>query len=366
MVFRSRMHGHGDGGTGYTRTRYGSDVRRCSRCYTCAVDAARRTDLLDDMLYQCRVRSGVVVSLRLLLMVTGATEQQSRLSHARFSRATQERTDQGSAVRSEPHAATRLVEDPVPIPVPRDLTSDPVWSAAESLPWIGPQLAAVSSASSALDEVVSEGLAPLSEAAADLSAASFAPSDGRTDLAPFEAIADAAQAGDETVSAATKSVSAIDDSLLVKPVSDAVTEVDELLATLRLPPTRWRATKLILAMLDGEGSHDYLVVFQNNAEWRSLGGIIGAMAVIRTDDGALTMAAQGSPADFLATTNRCSSWSGRCRPFRSAPRPRESERHSGSQLCDQRCSLSGEVEAREGTRGRRRDRDGPDRALVHP
>lgn len=41
-----------------------------------------------------------------------------------------------------------------------------------------------------------------------------------------------------------------------------------------------RATTLLPAMLGESGARNSLVVFQNNSEWRSLGGVVGAMAVI--------------------------------------------------------------------------------------
>ena len=51
-------------------------------------------------------------------------------------------------------------------------------------------------------------------------------------------------------------------------------------------------------MLGADGPRTYLLLFQNNAEWRSLGGITGAVAAIRTDGGALSLQAQASSSDF--------------------------------------------------------------------
>ena len=42
-----------------------------------------------------------------------------------------------------------------------------------------------------------------------------------------------------------------------------------------------RTATLLPAMLGRDGPRDYLIVFQNNAEWRSLGGIVGALALQR-------------------------------------------------------------------------------------
>nr|WP_253941326.1 DUF4012 domain-containing protein [Microbacterium sp. SYP-A9085] len=51
-------------------------------------------------------------------------------------------------------------------------------------------------------------------------------------------------------------------------------------------------------MLGSDGPRNYLVIFQNNAELRSLGGISGAMALIHTDKGKMTLAAQDSTSGF--------------------------------------------------------------------
>ena len=51
-------------------------------------------------------------------------------------------------------------------------------------------------------------------------------------------------------------------------------------------------------MLGADGTRSYLVVFQNSAEWRSLGGVVGAVAQIDADDGRLALGAQASSTDF--------------------------------------------------------------------
>nr|WP_246383264.1 DUF4012 domain-containing protein [Microbacterium proteolyticum] len=50
-------------------------------------------------------------------------------------------------------------------------------------------------------------------------------------------------------------------------------------------------------MLGADGPRSTLVLFQNNAEWRSLGGVVGAVAQLDTVDGRMTLVAQASSAD---------------------------------------------------------------------
>ncbi len=181
----------------------------------------------------------------------------------------------------------------------RDLTSDPVWRAAEAAPWVGPQLQALSTISAAADDVASDALLPLAGAASAFTADAFRPVDGRIDTAVFSEIAEPARAGADTVAAAAASVDALDDSALLGVVRGAVGEVSDLLNTSATATDALaRAAQLMPAMLGAEGERNYLIAFQNNAEWRSLGGIVGAMAVVRTTDGRIELTAQGSSSDF--------------------------------------------------------------------
>lgn len=181
----------------------------------------------------------------------------------------------------------------------RDLTSDPLWRLAEGAPWIGPQLSAVATIAAAADDVARDGLVPLADVASAFSADAFRPVDGRIDTAIFTEIAGPARAGADTVADAAASVSALDDTPLLAPVRSAVDEVATLLDTgATATDALARAATLLPAMLGASGERTYLVAFQNNAEWRSMGGIVGAMAVIRTADGRIELTGQGSSSDF--------------------------------------------------------------------
>lgn len=179
------------------------------------------------------------------------------------------------------------------------LTSDPIWSAAEHLPWLGPQLRAVSTVAATADDVTRTALTPLAKAASGFSIDSFRPVNGTIDTTAFAAIVAPARIGADGVAAAASSVSAVDRTALLPPVRDAIDDFSTLLdRTAAASDALARASALLPSMLGSDGERDYLIVFQNNAEWRSLGGIVGAMAVIHTSDGALELTAQGSTADF--------------------------------------------------------------------
>ncbi|MCT9819063.1 DUF4012 domain-containing protein [Microbacterium sp. W1N] len=200
----------------------------------------------------------------------------------------------------DPAAAPALIADlSADTAAARGLTSDPVWRAAETLPWIGPQLTAVSTVAAAIDDVASTALTPLSQVAGSFNVDQLRPVDGRIDLTPFTEIADAARTSSDGLAAAASSVNHIEEQPLVGPVRSAVGDVKSLLGTTtEATDALARAMQLLPAMLGADGPRNYLIVFQNNAEWRSLGGIAGAMALVHTDGGSLSLAAQGSTTDF--------------------------------------------------------------------
>lgn len=222
-------------------------------------------------------------------------------SHLQAARQTAENAARTAAeTLRDPEQATALVADlSADTAAARALTSDPVWRAGEALPWLGPQLHAVSTVATALDDVASESLAPLATVASTFSLDSLRPSDGRIDPASLAAVQAPAASASAGLSAAAEAVSDLDRTALVGPVRDAVDEVSALLdRTAQATDAISRAVTLLPPMLGADGPRNYLVVFQNNAEWRSLGGIVGAMAMIHTDGGRLTLAAQGSSSDF--------------------------------------------------------------------
>ena len=208
-----------------------------------------------------------------------------------------------SAVRAalaDPATASTTIDDiAADTAAAHALTSDPIWNAAELLPWVGPQLSAVSTVAASIDEVAGSALTPLAEVASTFSVDALRPVDGKIDLAGFVSIQDAAADGASAIDRATASVDEIDRKKLVAPLRTAVDEVAVLLHETRDGTGALsRAAALLPVMLGAEGPRNYLVLFQNNAEWRSLGGIPGAMALIHTDAGAMTLAAQESTSDF--------------------------------------------------------------------
>ncbi|WP_396668842.1 DUF4012 domain-containing protein [Microbacterium sp. R86528] len=210
---------------------------------------------------------------------------------------------EASSVRddlTDPAAATTAIDEiSVDTRAAESLTSDPIWQLAESLPWVGPQLEAVSTVAAAANQVVNTSLTPLTEVASSFELDALRAENGRIDLALFEELQAPATISAAGIAAASASIDNIDTAPLLAPVGDAVTQVaDVLTEATEATSALARATVLLPSMLGADDARDYLVLFQNNAEWRSLGGIPGAMALIHTDDGEMSLAGQESSSDY--------------------------------------------------------------------
>lgn len=170
------------------------------------------------------------------------------------------------------------------------LTSDPLWALAERSPWVGPQLAAFSTVAAASDELLRGSLLPLATAAQTTSIDSLKPVDGRIDTSGLATLVAPAESASTTAEGAAAALRSIDRTPLIGAVGDAVEGAEQLFdrSSAALDALS-RATRLLPAMLGKDGPRDYLLLVQNNAEWRSLGGITGTLILIRTDAGAVSL-----------------------------------------------------------------------------
>lgn len=196
-----------------------------------------------------------------------------------------------SAVAADPSGATsdvaRLASD---AQAAHDLTSDPVWAVAEHTPWIGPQLAAFATVASASDDLLRGALLPLATASQSSSIDSLKPVNGRIETGALSTLVAPAEDAAATAGRAAAAVQAIDRTPLLGAVGRAVGQTDELFtrASSALDALS-RTTKLLPEMLGQDGPREYLLLVQNNAEWRSLGGITGTAILLRTDAGSISL-----------------------------------------------------------------------------
>lgn len=181
----------------------------------------------------------------------------------------------------------------------RDLTGDPVWRAAEIVPWAGPNLTAVREASQIAADIADGAVPPLLTAVKSIDPARLTITDGTIDVALIaEAQRPLADATDVLTTAAARA-DRIDGGATIPPIAEAVDQLrGVVLESLDIVEALHSSAVLIPPMLGIDEPRTYVVAMLNNAELRSAGGIAGAFALIRADGGSLTIIGQASTSDF--------------------------------------------------------------------
>ena len=180
-----------------------------------------------------------------------------------------------------------------------DLTSDPVWQAFGVVPWLGPNFRAVGEIAEIADDVSSEALTPLLDVASDFDPATLGFSGGAIDLAPFAAIAEPLDTADTALSDAELRVKRIDADATLPPLAEAIGEMRSAVTeAATVVGSLHGAAVLLPTMLGGEGPRNYVLAMQNNAELRSSGGIIGSIALLRAENGRISLLSQASTTEF--------------------------------------------------------------------
>ncbi|WP_412163886.1 DUF4012 domain-containing protein [Curtobacterium flaccumfaciens] len=181
----------------------------------------------------------------------------------------------------------------------RSLTGDPVWGAAQSVPFFGTNLRAVRDVSVIVDDVASDAVSPVAGVIGGLGSDSFAPKDGKINLQPIEDAQPAVAQATKTLQQARTDAERIDTSGTLSPVTTAVGQLRNALSSASEQAVAAnRIVQLAPAMLGHDGQRRYLLLFQNNAELRAGGGIPGAVAALDAKDGSLRLSAQASSGDF--------------------------------------------------------------------
>lgn len=178
-----------------------------------------------------------------------------------------------------------------------DLTGGALWSVATVVPVVGDDARGVRTAARVVSDLSTDGIGPLAETATQLD--QLLPKDGRVDVGAVTALQEPVRTAAAALEQAEAELAEEDSSgfigrfkakyrELTSLVSDAERAMDSAEVTVGLLPD----------LLGQDGSRDYLLVFQNNAEIRATGGLPGAMSVLSVDDGAVSLGRQDSAANF--------------------------------------------------------------------
>ncbi|TFC33967.1 DUF4012 domain-containing protein [Cryobacterium sp. TMT2-42-4] len=180
-----------------------------------------------------------------------------------------------------------------------DQAHDPLWQAAEIVPFAGANLTAVRQIADAIDVVAQDAVAPIATVASGLSAASLKPVDGKINLGPIVELNTALATASTALDSAAKSVAGIELDGTIDQVSAAGSKLSTMLdgaaTTVREVSS---FTSVAPDMLGASGPRTYVLIFQNLAETTALGGTAAALTEVTFDDGAISIARQASSLDF--------------------------------------------------------------------
>ncbi|AVV40719.1 hypothetical protein C6376_03990 [Streptomyces sp. P3] len=165
----------------------------------------------------------------------------------------------------------------------------PVWSVAEHLPLMGPPLRSARGLSVAADEMAT-GVLPEAVRLHQMFASGQMVHHGRVDLRRFAAATN-------LLGKVHRQLTGIETGLHGLPGSTAVGRLD--LARQRLSGRVARlsdsvleaeaTTRLLMPLLGASGPRHYFLAFQNNAEARGTGGLVGTFGILTADRGRITL-----------------------------------------------------------------------------
>lgn len=169
------------------------------------------------------------------------------------------------------------------------LTGDPVWAVAGQVPYFGRNLRAARDTSAVLADVT-RAAAPLETVLPQLDPSLIPAHNGKIDTAAMSRLADALPAVSTAVSAGAVTVGQLDPGQLRPELASGVTTLDKALTAARGPlADAVPVLRTIPTMLGADGRRSWMVLFQQDAEARGTGGLVGAYAVLKTDRGAVEL-----------------------------------------------------------------------------
>lgn len=158
--------------------------------------------------------------------------------------------------------------------------SDPVWWVMEWIPVVGDNLKGVRLAAQSLDALVNDVALPVM-------------GDEDSTGSITERLLDATDDQATHITELADGLESVSQSpFLVSVVREGVDQVDEVMSA--AAPMIGVLPKL----LGGDGERKYLLVFQNNAETLALGGSAAAQTLVKVDEGAIEIGAQGDSGNY--------------------------------------------------------------------
>ncbi|WP_188111223.1 DUF4012 domain-containing protein [Nocardioides antri] len=178
-------------------------------------------------------------------------------------------------------------------------TDGPTWWVLEQTPGVGDDAEAVATAAAVLDDLGENGLPQLVDAAELVAARSFNPRDHRFPLETIASVREPARESEEAFDDAATALDGVDDTGLTGPVGQRYGDLRDIVLDARATlGSAYRAAELMPSLLGADGAREHLLVFENNAELRSLGGLAGSISLIRAEEGEVHIVAQEGTSQY--------------------------------------------------------------------
>ena len=166
---------------------------------------------------------------------------------------------------------------------------NPLWDAAEGVPVVGQNLAAIRIAAEVSDSIARDAILP----AAGIRLDAFQPVSGRIDIAAIRDTQPLVDAALAAVVSARDRLADIDTLALAGPVASPVLQLDAQLRDIQpMLESLATAAQVMPDALGADAPRHYLLMFDNNAELRTQGGNPAALALVTIDAGAIAIQQQ--------------------------------------------------------------------------
>ena len=181
----------------------------------------------------------------------------------------------------------------------RDAMDGANWWLFSKLPVVGPNVVAAQAVTEVVDDLATDAFPELVEANAIIDPANLRPVNRGIDLAPIRAARPHLLSADRSVAAADERLDGIDSAQLMGRVRGPVSDLSAKVRNLRsLTEVVVRAATLLPPMLGAQEPRTYLVLVQNNAEVRALGGLPGSLFLLRASKGRVAIDEQRPASSF--------------------------------------------------------------------
>ncbi|MDL5206296.1 DUF4012 domain-containing protein [Streptomyces sp. ALI-76-A] len=171
----------------------------------------------------------------------------------------------------------------------RSAAGTPVWSVAEYLPLMGPPLRSARGLSVAADEMAT-GVLPKTVRLHQLLASGQIVHQGRVDLRRLSAATDLLGNVHRRLTGIETSLNGLPGSTVVGRLDTERQRLSDRVARLSGSVSEAKATmRLLMPLLGASEPRSYFLAFQNNAEARGTGGLVGTFGILTADRGRITL-----------------------------------------------------------------------------